>query len=665
MTDKSWIRRVYRLLGTGKQHVLHIINDEHSHIGDEFVLDHVDYYDSIIIHKPELANEAFLDILSDMLKTGGILAIRSPTTEQTDFIQSDKVGYYFEKEDRKPQHKSKTVCFRKYPRRSLIMRRGRKCRCMLNDNIHEAFRARSHRDTKYPLYVVPFDNKELVLQISGLPEIIDYDAVVDMPNVKLMIDKERTIRLNHDNIIGGKDLKAFYPTYYTESVIKDFNIESVSEPRGPEFWHDLISTSNPDTHSYVLTDIEQMIPRPRNMSLAFKLLYHDYNAIMALPVVYDVLIFALYQFTKLQGKKADDTEDSVGMMKQFEQMYKLSPEKMRSCYEHSGESPPADRDEVMKKMSAGNRKYIEYWYTFNDLFARNMKYVRHENNALCMRPKPRPGYLASMADSYVTILKYERSLESTPRWIKGSEVHLNKHLSRVTKGKFSLGRFDTQVPYDLAIFRLTPNDYHAFHAPMDFRVVGVDLGDYVDATVKGSPSPNLLSVNVEAIDTDQPWLNALLINNRVTLICETTSGRNKYTFYIIVVAATLVAKIRFYLYDGNGLRSKSISVSEYARTVSEKVKEKPPNAPVYYSGELLGSFEIGASTVILVTPHIAEKDADVSAVAYLDYINHHIEIGGNVTETFMVVRQAFAKLRIGTNFGQPRKKFMPLGLNEI
>lgn len=98
--------------------------------------------------------------------------------------------------------------------------------------------------------------------------------------------------------------------------------------------------------------------------------------------------------------------------------------------------------------------------TFNDFFCRR---IRMELRPLA--EPGNPGCMVSCADCRLMV--FNRIDRATQLWIKGRQFSVDKLLG----GKVSQKTWPDTTSLALAIFRLAPQDYHRFHAPVD-GVVG-------------------------------------------------------------------------------------------------------------------------------------------------------------------------------------------------
>ena len=188
--------------------------------------------------------------------------------------------------------------------------------------------------------------------------------------------------------------------------------------------------------------------------------------------------------------------------------------------------------------------------TMNEFFGRKLyklPLIEHQN---------RSDVLISPADC--RIIAFKSIKDSTKFWIKGKEFNLKSFLKNSKLSEYFLYS-------SLIICRLSPQDYHRFHFPVDC----VYMGGY---KIKGK----YYSVSNKMI---QSSVNVLGENKRqVHLLYNKFFGN----IAMVIVGATCVGSI----------------------IISSDVKE----GKYYRKGDYFGKFAFGGSTIVLLVNHIGLKN---------------------------------------------------------
>lgn len=152
--------------------------------------------------------------------------------------------------------------------------------------------------------------------------------------------------------------------------------------------------------------------------------------------------------------------------------------------------------------------------------------------------------------------------------IKGKSYNIEEFIDRELSN-FENGEFIN--------FYLSPKDYHRYHAPCDMQIL----------SAKHIPG-ELFPVNRPALN----YVKSLFARNeRVVLECK----YNEQIFYMVMVGALNVGKMKFYFDDNIQTNVKQAAKTEY----------KYENLHVKKGAEL-GCFEMG-STVVLILPNGFDK----------------------------------------------------------
>ncbi|EJU00633.1 hypothetical protein DACRYDRAFT_23040 [Dacryopinax primogenitus] len=212
-----------------------------------------------------------------------------------------------------------------------------------------------------------------------------------------------------------------------------------------------------------------------------------------------------------------------------------------------------------------------------------------------LRPDVRPitapdelGVIVSCADCRLTV--FETAQEATNVWIKGRHFTIPELLN------------DEEIVEEigsdpsLAIFRLAPQDYHRYHAPVTglFRKVTKLPGEYY-------------TVNPQAVN--EPGFDVFTANKRDVALIDATLDESGATVPVafVSVGALLVGSIT------------------WTKEVGEPLKK----------GEDLGYFQYGGSTVIVVFPKGAMTfDQDIlgyskAGVETLVHVGDRIGVAGS------------------------------------
>ena len=235
-------------------------------------------------------------------------------------------------------------------------------------------------------------------------------------------------------------------------------------------------------------------------------------------------------------------------------------------------------------MSSAEKPAGEY-STFNEFFSRKL------------RPGARPvggseDVVVSAADCRLNV--YESVDDATRFWVKGRNFSLAGLLAdEALAGDFHGG--------SMAIFRLAPQDYHRYHAPVAGTIVSI-------TDVPGQ----LLTVNPIAVNCVHA--DVFTVNKRSVMLIDTPDlGRVAF----VAIGATLVGTIVWTAEVGDVIDrgrfaepvSRFLSIS-----MSRSHSPSPSLAHSLYAGTELGYFKFGGSTCIALFAKDAIKfDEDVSA----------------------------------------------------
>lgn len=205
---------------------------------------------------------------------------------------------------------------------------------------------------------------------------------------------------------------------------------------------------------------------------------------------------------------------------------------------------------------------INEYRTVNQFFTRTLKKlpsVDKENAAI----------VAAMADSMCVIapninavgtekgmrFKVKGELFSVRRFLTGTDDYIESD-KKLKKEEIDLNSYDNGT---LIIFRLRPFDYHHFHFPFTSKVIG----------------SYKLAGKYHSVDPAAKKYSPMISNERLVVKLETSFGQA----LVVAVGALMVGKIVF---------------------------EKDLLAQQKSVGDLLGHFEFGGSTVVLLLPEIAQ-----------------------------------------------------------
>lgn len=265
----------------------------------------------------------------------------------------------------------------------------------------------------------------------------------------------------------------------------------------------------------------------------------------------------LKTFTSQCGKTYNKKDDYKGI-KKFINDYKIKWEDAKECKD-------SDLDNCVKKFN-----------TINDFFTRELKEgirpigikdqacINNNNNIICQNE------VVSPADSQVVV--YDSLGEAKKIWIKGESFTIKGLLNIADKN------YDSDK---LAIFYLTPSDYHRFHSPINGNITQIDF-------IKGA----YYSVNSTVIHKN---LDVYGQNNRVILyLTNVPLG----TIPMVIIGSTCVGSIVLtFMNVYNNLKEKydNFKTNENLYTLSLKRLK----IPITY-GQELGYFQFGGSTIILL-----------------------------------------------------------------
>lgn len=191
----------------------------------------------------------------------------------------------------------------------------------------------------------------------------------------------------------------------------------------------------------------------------------------------------------------------------------------------------------------------------------------------CMPSDGRGGALPQATHS-PTAQVYSTVDEATRFWVKGRRFGVRSLLGD-DAGPPDAGGADEACRFSggtMAIFRLAPQDYHRFHAPLGGRVLSLR---HVDG--------QLFTVNPMAVHSE--FANVFTENKRDVLVLDTPAFG---AVALVAVGATLVGSIRWAVAPGDFVAK----------------------------GDELGHFAFGGSTVILLMPAAPGTAWDADLVAY-------------------------------------------------
>lgn len=204
---------------------------------------------------------------------------------------------------------------------------------------------------------------------------------------------------------------------------------------------------------------------------------------------------------------------------------------------------------------------VESYKTFNQFFYRKLK-----PEARLVAAPGNPGVVVSAADCRLMV--YDNVSDATRCWIKGKAFSLAGLLAEPDGGGRPLGA--SLAGGSLAIFRLAPQDYHRFHAP----VAGVVR------SMRDVPGM-LLTVNPIAVNSK--FADVFTVNKRSVMVIKTQEYGD---VAFVAIGATVVGSINWTVKPGD----------------------------VLAKGDELGFFAFGGSTNILVMRKGAVAwDADLLA----------------------------------------------------
>ncbi|KAI8058294.1 phosphatidylserine decarboxylase-domain-containing protein [Syncephalis plumigaleata] len=220
---------------------------------------------------------------------------------------------------------------------------------------------------------------------------------------------------------------------------------------------------------------------------------------------------------------------------------------------------------------------IASFNTFNEFFYRKLK------------PNARP--IASPSDEYKVVSTSDSRLivfpkvnEATRFWVKGSNFSLANLLQDDVLAKQFEGA-------PMAIFRLAPQDYHRFHAPITAKCTGC-------REIPGK----YYTVNPLAVNTS---VNVLTENARVVLTFSTVSDesvvnklKQTYDFVLIPIGAMLVGSIGLTGAQPEVETKKGDELGYFAFGGSTVVVIFPPNANMQFDADLLNNSAKGLETLV-------------------------------------------------------------------
>ncbi|KAH8954875.1 hypothetical protein BDL97_08G104400 [Sphagnum fallax] len=198
---------------------------------------------------------------------------------------------------------------------------------------------------------------------------------------------------------------------------------------------------------------------------------------------------------------------------------------------------------------------VEYYKTFNDFFIRELKPgvrpIAYEDN---------DSVAVSAADS--RLMAFNSPDDATRFWIKGRKFSVTGLLGEHIAKDFEGG--------PMVIYRLAPQDYHRFHAPVSGKMIKVvNISGY------------LYTVNPIAVNSK--YCNVFTDNKRAIYIID-TSDFGKVA--MVAIGATMVGSINLFKKEGDTIKK----------------------------GEQMGYFQFGGSTVIVVFQQSSiELDKDLLA----------------------------------------------------
>ncbi|KAG8862724.1 hypothetical protein FRB96_000734 [Tulasnella sp. 330] len=217
--------------------------------------------------------------------------------------------------------------------------------------------------------------------------------------------------------------------------------------------------------------------------------------------------------------------------------------------------------------------------TFNSFFSRKLKV-----GARPIAGPNDPSIVTSPADSRCVV--FESTQEAQNIWIKGKDFTVAKLLDISTEQATELFG---DAP-EIAVFRLAPQDYHRFHAPIDAK-----LGN---RTVLAG---NYYTVNPQAVKED---LDVFAANHRAVQMLNHKNGKN---FAFVAVGALLVGSIQFSQDPHTSInKGDDMGYFQYGGSTTVMVA---PKGSVKWDSDLLRNSRSGVETLIQVGEQIGKMCA--------------------------------------------------------
>ena len=179
--------------------------------------------------------------------------------------------------------------------------------------------------------------------------------------------------------------------------------------------------------------------------------------------------------------------------------------------------------------------------------------------------------IVSPADNYCMMFQNENDAKQI--WIKGKQFSVMSMIGNQTLYR--------DTPVSIIINRLAPGHYHKFHCPISGKVTSI--------TRLGT---NYLSVQPAIVQQQNVY------TDNVRVICQ-ISTKQFGVVSMVIVGASCVGSIRL---DG----IPSLQAELMSMTQNNEISRILTTPISINSGQLLGSFHYGGSTIVLVFPYTSE-----------------------------------------------------------
>ncbi|RKP25591.1 phosphatidylserine decarboxylase-domain-containing protein [Syncephalis pseudoplumigaleata] len=235
--------------------------------------------------------------------------------------------------------------------------------------------------------------------------------------------------------------------------------------------------------------------------------------------------------------------------------------------------------------------------TFNEFFYRRLKPDALANvHTTCAMADPAPQQHTVVSSSDCRLIVFPTVDEATKFWIKGRHFTLGNLLQDDELAQRFAGA-------SLAIFRLAPQDYHRFHAPITARCTGCRSipGKYYTV--------NPLAVNT-SIDVLTENARAVLTFTTVPDDSATDKLSKPYDFILVPVGAMLVGSIRLTGGQPGVQTRKGDELGYFAFGGSTVVAVFPPGGSMRFDEDLLRNSASGLETLVRMGESIGVLASD-------------------------------------------------------